>query len=358
MRLARTSSRCFARILVTAGALTLIPAAASAHVKWFCTTVDVAAPPVALAGVLSPLFLSCAGGFVLLVFAGLLADGWIARLWPDMLSSGFRLRKVEELLIRVGVGTYCLCLWNRAAVVPWGHAGAILTPELLDHDRLVGALQVAVAVLVALRRSCWLAALVLVTLIGLGIARYGVFHMTDYVYFAGLAAYLALTSMRPGRLRRCRLPLLGASLGFSLMWTAIEKFLYPGWTAQILIEHPNLTAGLPVASVVVIAGFVEFSLAFYLITGRGLLRLGAVALMAVFLSATPEFGELDTVGHLPIVAILLAVAVRGATPMQDALRLHGRGPAVNAAAVCGLYLATLSVMMAMYYGLQLTAAPG
>lgn len=349
-------------MLLAAAAPTLLPADASAHVKWFCTIVDVTTPPVALARVLSPFFLSCCGGFVLLVFAGLFADGRIARLRPGLLSSGQRLRKVEELLVRVGVGAYCLCLWNRAAVVPWGHAGAILTPELLDHDRLVGALQVAVAVLVVWRGTCWLAALVLATLIGLGIARYGVFHMTDYVYFVGVAAYLALTSMTPGMrlgwLRRWRLPLLGASLGFSLMWTAIEKFLYPEWTAQILIEHPNLTAGLPVASVVVIAGFVEFSLAFYLITGRGLLRVGAVALMAVFLSATPEFGELDTVGHLPIVAILLAVAVRGATPMQDALRLHRRGPAANAAAVCGLYLATLSVMMAMYYGLQLTAVRG
>ena len=362
MRQARTSSppplRPKAVILAGTIASTLLPAEASAHVKWFCTIVDVTTPPAALVQVLSPLFLSCCAGFLLLVFAGLVADGWIARLWPGLLSSGDRLRKVEELLIRVGVGAYCLCLWNRAAVVPWGHAGAILTPELLDHDRMVGALQVAVAVLVVSRRTCWLAALVLVTLVALGIARYGVFHMTDYVYFVGLAAYLALTSMRPGRPRRWRLPLLCASLGFSLMWTAIEKFLYPEWTAQILIEHPNLSAGLPVASVVVIAGFVEFSLAFYLVTGRGLLRLGAVALMAVFLSATPEFGELDTVGHLPIVAILLAIAVRGATPMQDALRLHGRGPAVNAAAVCGMYLATLSVMMAMYYAMQLTATAG
>ena len=241
-------------------------------------------------------------------------------------------------------------------MVPWGRSGAILTPELLDHDWLVGGLQIAVAVLALWRRSCGLAGLILVALFGIGVARYGVFHMTDYGYFLGLAAYLALTPGQAGGTRDWRLPLLGASLGFSLMWTAVEKFLYPQWTVQILLEHPSLTLGLPASSVVVIAGFVEFTLAFYLVTGRGLLRVGAGALMVVFVSAIPEFGELDSVGHLPIVAILLALCLRGATPLQDALRLRARGPTANAVAVCGLYLATLCVMTALYYGLQLTAA--
>lgn len=78
--------------------------------------------------------------------------------------------------------------------------------------------------------------------------------------------------------------------------------------------------------------------------------------MAVFLAAMPEFGVLDVVGHVPVVAILLAVCLGGTTPLQDALRLRGRRPEVNAAAVCGVFLATLSLMTAMYYGLQRTAA--
>ena len=51
----------------------------------------------------------------------------------------------------------------------------------------------------------------------------------------------------------------------------------------------------------------------------------------------------------------IPAAVRGATPLQEALRLHGYGLPANAAAVCGLYLTTLPVMTAMYYGPQLTA---
>ncbi len=348
------SPRWIAPLAITVPAL--IPAEASGHVKWFCTITDVASPPARLANVLTPVFLSCFVGFLLLMFAGTFADGWVARVWAGVLSSGDRRDWLEELVIRAGICLFCVLLWDRAAEVPWGHAGTILTPELLDHDRLIGALQIAVAALVLRRESCGLAALALATLIGIGIARYGIFHMTDYVFFAGFVAYLGVTPLRPGPLRRWRLPLLVASLSFSLMWTAIEKFLYPQWAIQVFLQHQNLTLGFPVDTVVVIAGFVEFSVSFYLIVGRGLLRLDAVLMLVVFGGAYADFGLLDLTGHLPIYAILLAICLRGATPLHDALRLRSRGPAVNAAAVCGLYAATLSVMMAFYYALQLTAA--
>ncbi len=341
--------------IATAG-MVLVPSATSAHVKWFCGPTDLASPPVAFLHVLSPIFLLCCVGFLLLVFAGLAADGWIARFRPTLLSTGGRLAWAEEAIVRIGIGAYCLLLWDNTAIVPWGYIHeAILTPELLGHDWVIDSLQGGVAVLVLSRRSCPLAAVALIGLVGIGVARYGVFHMTDYVFFVGYAAYLALTPWSKWTMQRWRFPLLGASLGFSLMWTAIEKFLYPQWTSTILATHPDITAGFPIASVVVIAGFVEFSLAFYLVVGRGLLRAGALALMVVFITAMPEFGHLDVVGHIPIVAILLAVVVRGPTPLQDALRLPARGPLSNAVAVSGLFLVTLFGMMAAYYGLQLTA---
>ena len=342
-------------LLGCASWIDLLPVQAAAHVKWFCTNVDVSSPPRALRDIVSTFFMEVFLGFLILVAIGVFVDCWIARLWPRSLSAGTRLQWAEDLLVRGGLAMYCVFLWDRAAVVPWGHAGAILTPELLDRDRFVGGIQIAVAFLVLWRRTCPAAAVLLALLFGLGVARYGIFHMTDYVYFIGFIVYLLLTASSR-RLRAIRLPVLAATLGFSLMWTAVEKFLYPQWTAQILLEHPDITAGLPVGSVIVIAGFVEFSLAFYLVAGRGLLRIGALAFMAVFVSAIPEFGRLDSVGHVPIIATLLAIFLRGTSPMQDAIRLRGHGPAVNALAVCGLYLVTLSTMTVMYYTMQLTAS--
>jgi len=122
----------------------------------------------------------------------------------------------------------------------------------------------------------------------------------------------------------------------------------------VVLQHPQMTLGFGWPVVLAIAGFVEFSLAFYLAAGRGLLRLGAAAFMAVFLSAIPEFGHLDLIGHLPIIAILLVVCMGGASPLQDALRLPGRGVTANAAGVSALYLATLLVLFGMYYGMQRT----
>ena len=349
-------SRCKQAVVILGSVLmpAVFPAGASAHVKWFCTNVDVSSPPLGLQQILSPFFLEIGSGFLLLVMAGSYADGWIARLWPQSISTGERMQRAEDVLVRTSIAMYCVFLWNRIAVVPWGHAGAILTPELVDHDRMFGVLQLLIAPLVLWRRTCPVAAVALAWLFILGIIRYGAFHMTDYVYFIGFIVYLVLTAAASPA-KALRLPVLTATLGFSLMWTAVEKFLYPQWTAQILLEHPNITAGLPVASVIVIAGFVEFSLAFYLIVGRGLLRVGALAFMTVFISAIPQFGRLDSVGHLPIIAILLAVVLRGASPLQNTLRLRNGGPAVNMIALCGLYLATLTAMTLAYYAMQLTA---
>jgi hypothetical protein len=329
-----------------------VPLTASAHVKWFCTIVDVARPPNALARVITPFFLACFGAFVLMIFAGFFVDSWIARRWPALVSAGTRLAGAEEKLIRLAIGAFFLCLWDGNATVFWETGNAILTPDLASSAGWMSLLQFAVAVFVIWRRTCILAAAGIAALYALGVAGYGYFHMTDYMFFPGLAAYLALTSVGSPRTLRLRIPVLCASLGFSLAWTAVEKFVYPQWTAQVLVEHPNLTLGFSLPVVVVIAGFVEFSLSFFLVTGRGLLRLGAAAYMLIFISAIPEFGHLDAVGHIPIVGTLGVVCLRGASPLQDALRLSGRGAARDAGAMCVLYLASLVSLFAMYYGLQ------
>jgi len=92
---------------------------------------------------------------------------------------------------------------------------------------------------------------------------------------------------------------------------------------------------------IIIAAFVEFTLSFYLATGRGLLRFGALALLGVFISAMPEFGPPDVVGHFPLVAILGVPFMAGDSALQRFWRLPDRGVLVNAAASCLLYLITL-----------------
>ena len=330
----------------------LAPVRALAHVKWFCSVADVTQAPDALGDVLTPLFGLVCCGFLLMVFVGFLVDGSVARRWPRLASSGALHAGTEEKLVRLATGAYFLLLWDKGAVVLWERGGAILTPELMASIWWMGALQFAIAVSVGWRGGCLLAAAGIAVLYGYGITQFGLFHMTDYVFFPGMAAYLALTwAGTPGALR-WRVPLLSGGLAFGLMWTAVEKFVYPLWTLDVVAEHPDLAFGFPWPFVVVVAGFVEFTLAFYVVTGRGLVRFGAAGYAAIFLAAIPEFGHLDAVGHIPIIAILAVVCLRGGSPLQGLLQQRERGATANAAMVSALYLASLTGFFGMYYGLQ------
>ena len=188
-------------------AAVLRPGEAVAHVKWFCGPVDLGLPPRSPAAVLQPLFLLCLAGFLALVLGGAMLDADLSRLilppaarrlWSRLVEPAGRARRqhVEALLIRLGVGGYCLSLWDRMAVVPWG-AGqrAILTPELLIPLHRFGLspvalLQAATGLMTLSRRTCPLAGAGLLALGGTGIAKAGIFHMVDYTYFIGLAWYL------------------------------------------------------------------------------------------------------------------------------------------------------------------------
>ncbi len=344
--------RAGARAAWFAVGVALTPVPASAHVKWFCSVADVMRPPLELGHVLTPVFGAICICFLLLVWAGFLLDGAVARRWPWLASSGRLHADIEEKLVRLAIGAYFLLLWDKGAVVLWERGDALLTPELMASVGWMGALQFAIAVAVAWRRTCILGAAGIGVLYGYGVTQFGVFHMVDYVFFPGIAAYLALTSIGTLGALRLRVPLLTGGLAFGLMWTAVEKFVFPQWTLDVVAQHPDLAFGFPWDFTVVMAGFVEFTLAFYVMTGRGLVRLGAAAYAAIFLAAIPEFGHLDAVGHMPIVAILAVICLRGGSPLQRLLGVVQRGRTVNAAAVSVLFLVSLAGFFGMYYGLH------
>ena len=136
------------------------------------------------------------------------------------------------------------------------------------------------------------------------------------------------------------------------MWTGIEKFLYPAWAGVVVAAHPVITLSFPAPFVILAAGFVEFSVAFYLLVGRSLLRLDAVIVIAVLLAAVPEFGALDTAGHVPFVAMLLVLVLHGPSRLQKLALPERAGPVRAAASTAALYILAFATVMAMYYGLQ------
>jgi hypothetical protein len=340
---------------------TIVTSHAEAHVKWFCGPVDVTVPPLDLHSVLSPTLLVVAIGSMILVSAGSLADCAIEHRWPKALRPAGPPEMIEELVVRVGVAVFLVMLWRNAGVAPWGMPPdrAILTPELLDRESWLGWLQLATAAMLLLRPIVPIAGLGLATVYAVGIARYGIFHMVDYAFFVGLALYLVLSGpfveQRPA-LRHWRAAILTGTVAFSLMWTGVEKLLYPQWAAVVVSAHPVVTLGFPVSFVIVAAAFVEISVAFYLLVGRTLLRVDAAIVILVLLAAVPEFGALDTVGHLPLVSALLAILLHGPTPMQRAAWPRRTQPLLAAAWTGGLFTLAFAGVMAMYYALHRTVA--
>lgn len=330
------------------------PAPASAHVKWFAAY-DVAAAPAPLGGVLTSQFLLVLGGFTLLVFAGFVLDRLAARRWPRGIGPAARpmgcpagrptgREEIEDRLLRAGFGAFFVALFAMG--------GVILTPELRTGAGWPSWLQLGIAASMLSARSCVLGGIGILVLYGYGVALYGVFHLTDYPLFLGIAAWLALTSCRAARLRAARLPVLCASLCASLMWAAVEKWAYPQWTLPLLAERPYLTLGIPPREFMVLAGFVEFALAFHILTGLGLLRLGIGGLGLIFLAAIADFGRLDAIGHLPILVTLAALFLHGPTALHHRLHDAGRGLLAEARRAGLGFAVALALFFAGYYGLQ------
>ncbi|MBD8676884.1 hypothetical protein [Sphingomonas sp. CFBP 13720] len=338
-------------------ALLCAPGVAEAHVKWFCGPIDSSASPKPFAQVVTPFFVELLAVFLGLVTVGAMLDALIARFARTPIVPIDRAAMLSDSLVRIGIGLYGLCLCGNLAVVMWADpsSGSVLTPDLYGTNRMVGYVQLAMAATVLIPRLSIVAAALLVGLYAVGIAKFGPFYMIDYLFFLGLAAYIALSDPRLGKfsVHRFRVSILIGSLSLSLMWTAVEKFLFPQWTIAVLLLHPGVTAGQPFPTVATIAGFVEFTLAFYLLAGREILgRVGAVLLGIVFVAAMPEFGMLDVIGHIPVLLILLVALITGETPLQTLSRGSQPGILVSGWRVGVGYIVALATLMGLYYGLH------
>jgi hypothetical protein len=320
---------------LTVGVLTIVcPASASAHVKWFATF-NVAATPRPLVSVLSPNF----GWLFLISVVGLLGGCLIERtrlgftLGDALNRLTAVLRSRSEELLRACAGGFFVSLWVLGNV--------ILTPELKTSSSLIPWLQAAIAIGLFWRPTMILSGLGIVALYVIGVANYGVFHLLDYPIFLGLAAFFILSSVEKNLFGLRPIDVARWGAGITLMWASVEKWAYPDWTYPLLAEHPNLAIGWEPSLYMTAAGVIEFGLAFGLIWTPLVRRLAAIVLSAMFISAIFEFGKVDAIGHLMIIAILIAVAA------DDSKTPHWR-PAWAPI----LYGLALVVTLAAYYGVH------
>ena len=306
---------------------------ASAHVKWFCAY-NVAGQPDGLENVLCPDFELLIGLSVLALMTGSVLEGTpIGFAMLRALDRATRLiRDNLEIIFRASCAFFFIAVW--------GAGGILLTPELKTDSTLVGAIQLGIAAGMLSRKTMPLSAAGIFVLFGIGVWKYGPFHLADYPIFLGVAAYIALVGGQTNFFGIRPLDVLRYAAGITLMWASIEKWAYPEWSYPLFIEHPEMTMGFTPEFFMRAAGAVEFALAFALIWTPLVRRVAAVMLAAMFISAVLEFGKIDLIGHsLIVVALFGIIADDAAEPMR--LRQTWLLPVS--------YAASLALFLSVYY---------
>jgi hypothetical protein len=337
--------------------LALLPAVATAHVKWF-VDYDLSSPPrPALTVVSGRYFIAFCVVLVPLMFAVALVDRYLTRreclLHRHARLATQRLSPYFPLVLRSGVAAFFM------AVFVYGCLGdaMILTPELHTHNAWICWLQLAIALLALPRATARYAGLGIVALYAYGIAAYGLFHMLDYPIFLGVAAYLIVDSYRAEHGREFAESTVRIAAGVTLLWASIEKFAFPEWSFILLAQRPGMTFGFNPEFYMVAAGFVEFCAAYLLVTGRLSARVAALVLLAMFLWAIVPFGRIDAIGHSVIIVVLLLLAF-GDNGVARYFEIRGRASA-TATLQASVFFGALALFLALYYaGYYLSYANG
>jgi hypothetical protein len=279
---------------------TAMATTAAAHVKWFVNC-NVSDDPLPLYVVFTTTFFQLLALFLSVFSLACMVErtavGSILSWLLDRCTAPLRSRADEFLRAAAAISFALL----------WADGGIILTPELKASSMSLSAIQLLIPIYLFSRATLPAAGAGIIVLYGYGIAAYGLFHMLDYPVFLGLGVYFVLSASHNVALLAFRFHVVRWTVALSLLWPAMEKFLYPSWVAAIAIVHPELTLGFPVAFVITAAGIVEFGLSFALFWTPLVRRVAALALILLLTAATFDFGKVDGIGHLLIVAILLLV---------------------------------------------------
>lgn len=275
---------------------------ASAHVKWF-SRYDYTQLPQQLHQITRPIFwLMMAIALVTLLIA-VLTDKWLEKQpWAERVCNWFEAKQGTSLLVmRVAAFATLIVAWQQ---------GTVLTPELAHDSIWLERLQFIVLLLLLFPKTTTFAGIGFLCLWIYGAAEYGWFHMLDYVNLLGVAYFFIVRPFSGTWWRETALPVLYATVGFSLMWLGCEKLTYPQWALYLLEQHPILSLGLPAKFFLVGAAFVELGLGFMLLIclfSRSL----SVTITLVFFLTSCIFGKVEIIGHTLLHASLIVFLFEG-----------------------------------------------
>ncbi len=331
--------------------LALCTVTVQAHVKWF-VEYDITKPPTSIGEVLDGTFVKMFLASVAACYLFFLADRFI---YEEGYLAEFdkKLRLFDNLasyIMRAAASVFffALFIWY----LNFG-ASFYLTPELKTTAGYVPWLHLVMALCALTRRTTPLTGIgIFILYIAAGV-NYGLFHVLDYMIFLGIGYYLTVSSSKNKTLLKSGFVVLFASTGLTLIWASVEKFAYADWTVPLFDEKPHMLMGMNPSTFMKLSGFMEFFITFILLGAVSVVgRLVALGFMSIFVLAVFEFGMVDALGHLMIVAILFVLIVRGPTDAREMLVLRDKSLFTEAYFMTGLYFLAFVMIFILYYGIH------
>ncbi len=307
-----------------------------AHVKWFT---DVTPVKETLDNVLSPVFMGTA-----LAVALLLAI--LTQVLPAIMKIK-ALGQLDRQVERLRPHSFLILQYGSAIALLWSLLeGSLFAPEFAQPH---GSITVAVGATIALlliphHVSAKLASLVLFGLYVYYVGEYGLFHMLDYGFYLAIAAALGLIRTV---YERWSFPLLYLGTGLSLCWVAVEKWIYPAMSLDIIEHHRVPTFGFDPAVFIVLAAFIEFVVGYLLVVGI-LNRLLSIVLTLIFIMTTMLFGYVEIVGHFMIHVILVLFVIEGVSFYKPPVDIH-KSKLDRIIFVALNFLLVLATFLLLYY---------
>ena len=273
-----------------------------AHVKWF-SDFSYGDRPLKLTEAVTPLVIGLAVFSAIVIAMLVLLDKRLARTDGYVrINRWLEERRDQSLtVLRIAAAASLLLAWQ---------AGILLVPELEIGDGVIGWMQFLLVLLLLVPRTVPVAGAGLIGLYVAGLVHFGVFHMLDYLVYAGAGWMLLVSGFSSDRIRGTGIPALYLTVGFSLCWVALEKIIYPQWGLYVLQQHPQLAMGFDLRFFLVGAAFVELALGYLLIIGL-LERPLALTITLVFFTTTMIFGKVEVIGHTLIHGALIVFLLEG-----------------------------------------------
>jgi uncharacterized membrane protein YphA (DoxX/SURF4 family) len=286
------------------------PLLADAHVKWFT---EVTPEKEEIEHILSPLFMT-----LTVSIAALLAV--LTQLLPILDKIPITKRIDTVLDSHRKSSRYILKYGTAIALLIQVLSGTIFAPEFaIDNSIIRISMWITIILLlIPIHYATKVGALLLLALFIFQLSHSGLFHMLDYGFYLAIIGVLLVGRTK---LEDWGFPFLYLGTGLSLCWVAVEKWVYPAMSMDIIHEHAVPTFGFPPGTFVVLAAFIEFVVGYLLVVGI-LNRLLAFVLTLIFISTTMLFGVTEIIGHLMIHIVLIIFIIEGVSFYDPPINIH------------------------------------